>query len=219
MKTRNRFGLLTSLGLVAVLGIGAAMMNPPAQRGTPGKGEQDAKAEIGKEAPDFTLKDIDGKEYKLSDLKGKNVVLQWINPQCPVCVRVSSGGLVAQMRKELKTLDKEVVHLAINSTRNMTAEDSVKYLKANKLEDLVALDDSAGAVGRLYGAKTTPHIFVIDAKGVLRYQGAFDDDPSGRKDTKINYAVNSLRQILAGETVVPEKTQSYGCPVKYDNRK
>lgn len=219
MKTRNRFSLLASLGLAAVLGIGAAFMNPPAQRGTPGKAEQDAKAEIGKAAPDFTLKDVDGKEYKLSDYKGKHVVLQWINPQCPVCARVSSSGLVEQMRKELKALDKDVVHVAINSTHNMTAEDSVKYLKANKLEDVVALDDSAGEVGRLYGAKTTPHIFVIDAKGVLRYSGAFDDDPSGRKSERINYAVNALRQILAGETVVPEKTQPYGCNVKYKGKR
>ncbi len=215
MNRRNRFGLWTSLGLAALLAVGAALSAPPARRNAPGAAEQDAAAQIGKQAPDFTLKDVNGKEYKLSDFKGKNVVLQWINPQCPVCARVSSTGLVEKMRKELKALDKDVVHLAINSTHNMTAEDSVKYLKANKLEDLVALDDSAGEVGRLYGAKTTPHIYVIDAKGVLRYSGAFDDDPNGRKTERLNYAVNALKQILAGETVMPEKTNPYGCNVKY----
>lgn len=219
MNTRNRFGLWTTLGLAAVLAVGAALNAPPARRGAPGAAEQDGKAEVGKEAPNFTLKDVNGKEYKLSDYKGKNVVLQWINPQCPVCARVSSSGLVEQMRKELKALDKDVVHLAINSTHNLTAEDSVKYLKANKLEELVALDDSAGEVGRLYGAKTTPHVYVIDSKGILRYSGAFDDDPSGRKSERVNYAVNALRQILAGETVMPEKTQPYGCNVKYKGKR
>lgn len=210
MNTRNRLSLWTRLGLVALLGVTVAMMGPPAGA----DGSRD-KAEIGKPAPDFTLKDVDGKEHKLSDLKGKNVVLQWINPTCPVCVRVSSSGLVEQMRKDLKALDEDVVHLAINSTSGMTAEDSVKYLKKHKLDELVALDDSAGTVGKMYGAKTTPSLIVIDAKGVLRYSGAFDDDPSGRKSERVNYAVNALRQILAGETVTPEKTRSYGCGVKY----
>ena len=182
------------------------------------RAQPEVKAEIGKEAPDFTLKDIDGKEHKLSDLKGKNVVLQWINPQCPVCVRVVSDGLVEKMRKDLKALDKDVVHLAINSTHTMSNEDSVKYLKEHGLEDLVALDDSEGTVGRAYGAKTTPHLYVIDAKGVLRYNGAIDDDPSGRKSDRINYAVNALRQIVAGETVIPETTKPYGCSVKYKKK-
>lgn len=209
MFKRHRLGFLTSLGLAAVLGLTAAMVNPPSAA------TEAQKAEIGKPAPDFTLRDVDGKEYKLSDLKGKNVVLQWINPGCPVCVRVSSSGLVEQMRKELKAIDKDVVHLAINSTKNSTAEDSAKYLKSHDLKDLVALDDSEGTVGKLYGAKTTPHLYVIDAKGVLRYSGAIDDDPAGRKADRMNYAVNALRQIVAGETVMPETTRPYGCSVKY----
>ncbi len=209
MNKRNRLGLWTSLGLVTMLGITTAMMSPPA-------GGTSGKAEVGKAAPDFALKDTNGKEHKLSDLKGKNVVIEWINPGCPVCNRVMSTGLVEQMRKELKAIDKEVVVLAINSTKNMTSDDNAKYLKKYKLlDEIPALDDSEGTVGTMYGAKTTPHVFVIDAKGVLRYSGAFDDDPSGRKSDRMNYAVNALRQIVAGETVMPETTRSYGCGIKY----
>jgi len=210
MKTRNRLSLWTSLGLVAVLGLTVAMMGPPAAVGANGK------AEIGKLAPDFTLMDADGKEHKLSDLKGKNVVIQWISPQCPVCNRVMSTGIVENMRKELKSIDKDFVHMAINSTNGMNIDDSVKYLKKYKLaDDIVALDDSEGTVGKMYGAKTTPHMFVIDAKGVLRYEGAIDNDPAGRNDERTNFVVSALRAIVAGETVTPEKTRSYGCGVKY----
>lgn len=213
MHMRNRLSLWTSVGLVALLGMTAAMMNPP---GAASGSQQPAV--IGQAAPDFTLKDVNGKEHKLSDLKGKNIVLEWINPGCPVCRRVMASGLVEQMRTELKAIDKDFVHLAINSTKNMTAQDSVDYLKKYKLaEDIPALDDSEGTVGKLYGAKTTPHMYVIDSKGVLRYSGAFDDDPSGRKSDRTNYVVNALRQIVAGETVTPEKTTPYGCGVKYKN--
>ena len=211
MKTRNRLGFWTSMGLVAALGMMAAMMGPPGATAGPG-----AKAEIGKAAPDFTLKDVDGKDHKLSEFTGKNLVIESINPQCTVCNRVKSSGLIEKMRKDLKAIDKDFVHLAINSTEGMTAEDSAKYLKKYKLfEELVVLDDAEGAVGKLYGAKTTPHMFVIDAKGVLRYTGALDNDPTGRNDERTNYVVNALRQIVAGETVSPEKTQSYGCEIKY----
>lgn len=210
MNTRNRLSLLTSLGLLAALGLTVAMIGPPATEAA------SDKAEIGKAAPDFTLRDVDGNEHKLTDLKGKNVVIEWINPQCPVCNRVMSKGIVEQMRKDLKAIDKDVVHLAINSTNGMNIEDSVKYLKKYKLaEDIVALDDSEGSVGKIYGAKTTPHMFVVDSKGVLRYEGAIDDDPNGRNDERTNYVVSALRAIVAGETVTPEKTRSYGCAVKY----
>ncbi|NNF41552.1 MAG: redoxin domain-containing protein [Phycisphaerales bacterium] len=172
-------------------------------------------AKVGQPAPDFTLKDTSGKDVKLSDHKGKIVVMQWINPQCPVCVRCVSSGLVAKMGKELKQLDPDVVHLAVNSTHFMSSTDSAKYLKQHKL-DIPALDDHEGKVGHMYGAKTTPHLFVIDKKGVLRYSGAINDDPRGSKGADAtNYAVNAVRQIVAGETVAPDSTRPYGCSVKY----
>jgi peroxiredoxin len=173
-----------------------------------------AKAQVGEPAPNFTLADADGKEHSLSDFKGKIVVLQWINPKCPVCVRCASTGIVQDMHEDVKGLDDDVVFLAINSTHWMTVKDSAAYLKEKKL-DMPGLDDQDGKVGRLYGAKTTPHMYVIDQKGILRYSGAIDNDRRGNKDDAMNYVVNAVSQIVAGETVSPDRTQPYGCSVKY----
>jgi alkyl hydroperoxide reductase subunit AhpC len=119
------------------------------------------------------------------------------------------------MQKELKALDKDLVHLAINSTHYMDEKAGAKYLKSYKLE-MPALNDLDGTVGHLYGARTTPHMFVIDREGVLRYTGAIDDDSSGKKgEEATNYVVNAVQQIVAGETVSPDQTRSYGCGVKY----
>ena len=178
-----------------------------------------AKATIGKAAPAFTLKDTAGKEHKLADFKGKVVVLEWINPDCPVCRRVFESGVVANTKKEASKADKDVVYIMVNSTHYMDAAGSAAYMKRHKMESVPALVDQDGTVGRLYGAATTPHVFVIDDKGVLRYQGAIDDDPHGRKAKRgedvMNYVVNAVRQIKNGDTVTPSETRSYGCGVKY----
>ena len=103
----------------------------------------------------------------------------------------------------------------INSTHFQTAEDTGTYLKEYKMTS-AGLIDSDGAVGRLYGARTTPHMYVIDKKGVLQYSGAFDDDRRGQKgDDATNYAVNAIRQLAAEEKVSPNTTTPYGCSVKY----
>ncbi len=177
-----------------------------------------AAAKIGEAAPAWTLKDTVGKEWKSSEFAGKIVVLEWVNPQCPVCKGAHKDGRIPSMVKELKTLG--ATHIAINSTHNTTPEMNVAALKEYGVEYPVLLDND-GTVGRLFGAKTTPHMFVIDTKGVLRYAGALDnnakDDKSGSE--LINYAVNAVKQIKAGETVSPEYTQSYGCSVKYAKAK
>ncbi|MHC4990685.1 MAG: redoxin family protein [Planctomycetota bacterium] len=177
--------------------------------------ESKSKAQIGEAAPAFTLKDTAGKAHTLSDFKGKTVVMQWINPDCPVCRRVMSKGQVADMIKELKAIDNDVVFLAVNSTHYMEASKSAAYFKSHKIT-APALIDQDGTVGRAYGARTTPHVFVIDGKGILRYQGAFDDDARGSKGKDANnFVVNAVRQISAGETVSPDSTRPYGCSVKY----
>jgi peroxiredoxin len=177
--------------------------------------EQATAAAIGEPAPAFTLADSTGRSHSLADYKGKIVVLQWINPDCPVCRRVHSTGLVTAMRKRLDTITPGVVHLAINSTHYMEPSVGAAYLKKNKI-DAPVLIDRDGKVGHLYGAKRTPHLYVIDAKGVLRYQGAIDDDDRGSKgDQATNYVVQAVQQIVAGETVAPDMTRSYGCTVKY----
>jgi peroxiredoxin len=225
-----RSNLLSLIGLTIAIGGLAAFVAPQETKTAPpptkerdtqkdAKKERDkgpeAKAKVGEQAPDFTLMDAAGKSYKLADYKGKIVVLQWINPGCPVCNRVAKNGLCTAMAKQLKEIEPNVVHLAINSTWNTEPATTAAYLKDNKIES-PGLIDREGTVGKLYGAKTTPHVFVIDQKGVLRYQGAFDDDPQGSKGTgATNFVVQAVRQIVAGETVTPDTTKPYGCSVKY----
>jgi peroxiredoxin len=171
-------------------------------------------AKVGEAAPSFTLKTTDGKDWSLSDAKGKVVVLEWVNPNCPVCVRVCKEGIVADTLKGCKEQFQDVVYVAINSSA--AQPDSLKataeYLKSHKLE-IPALLDEDGKVGQTYGARTTPHCYVIDQNGVLVYQGAIDDSPSG--DAKTNYVVNAVKQLKAGEKVSPSETKPYGCSVKY----
>ena len=173
-----------------------------------------ARAKVGEAAPNFTLKTTDGKEWSLSDAKGKVVVLEWINPECPVCVRVMKDGTVANTIKAVTEQYSDVVYVAINSSaaRPSSLEGTAAYMKEHKVE-IPALLDSDGKVGTEYGARTTPHCFVIDANGVLVYAGAIDDGANG--DAKTNYVVNAAKQMKAGEKVSPSETKSYGCSVKY----
>jgi peroxiredoxin len=185
-----------------------------------GRGKGDAKsgkgavAKVGEAAPNFTLKTVDGKDWSLSDAKGKVVVLEWVNPECPVCVRVMKDGTVAKTLADAKAQYGDVVYVAVNSSaaRKSSLDATGGYLKEHKV-DIPALLDTDGAVGKMYGARTTPHCFVIDANGVLAYQGAIDDNQSG--DGKTNYVVNALKQLKAGEKVSPSETKPYGCSVKY----
>ncbi|MCZ6834340.1 MAG: redoxin domain-containing protein, partial [Planctomycetota bacterium] len=131
--------------------------------------------------------------------------------------RVSGSGLMGKMHKQSKAIDSDVVFLAINSTNYMEANKSAPYLKKHKLE-MPALIDQDGTVGKLYGARTTPHVYVIDGEGVLRFQGAFDNDPSGGEEEATNYVVNAVKQIAAGETVTPDYVKPYGCSVKYKKK-
>ncbi len=173
-----------------------------------------AGAKVGEAAPNFTLKTTDGKDWSLSDAKGKVVVLEWVNPNCPVCVRVCKEGIVADTLKGCKEQFADVVYVAINSSAAQpdSLAATAEYLKSHKLE-VPALLDNDGKVGQMYGARTTPHCYVIDQNGVLVYQGAIDDSPSG--GAKTNYVVNAVKQLKAGEKVSPSETKPYGCSVKY----
>lgn len=185
-----------------------------AKKDTP-KDESRGKATVGQPAPNFTLKTTDGKDWSLSDAKGKIVVLEWCNPECPVCKNVVTDGTVSAMIKDTKAVASDVVFVMINSSaaRPSSLDATGAYFKDAKI-DAPALLDRDGKVGKMYGARTTPHCYVIDDKGVLRYQGAIDDGGQGKKGT-MNYVVNAVKQIKAGETVSPETTKPYGCSVKY----
>jgi len=168
---------------------------------------------VGDTAPDFTLADSAGNEVSLSDFEGKIVVLEWLNPDCPFVQRHYKAGTM----KDLATkYDGEgVVWLTINSTNYMDGATNAKFKADNSLPYTI-LVDQAGDVGHLYGAKTTPHMYIIDGSGSLVYIGAIDDDPRGNKsEPAVNYVSGALDEVLAGKAVTTAETKPYGCSVKY----
>lgn len=174
-----------------------------------------AGAAVGQKAPDFQFTDLNGKSHSLAEFSGKTVVLQWMNPGCPVCKRKMESGDVAKMMSAAKTADPNVVWIFVNSTNpgmGGSVEGSAKYLKDNKV-DAIAFFEADGAVGKLFGARTTPHLFVIDGKGTLAYAGAMDDAEGEKKG--VNFAVEAVKSIKAGKTPSPASTKPYGCSVKY----
>jgi len=164
-------------------------------------------------AHDFTLTDQDGNEVHLADLRGKVVVLEWINPDCPF-VRRHHLERKTMVDLAQKYADKGVVWLAVNSTHYMDRQANKKWHTDWKLPYPI-LVDADGKVGRAYGAKSTPHMFVIDKSGQTVYQGAIDSDPSGREASPANYVDEALGELLAGRPVSNPETKSYGCSVKY----
>ena len=171
-----------------------------------------APAEPNKPAPAFTLPDHNGKPVRLADFKGKAVVLEWVNPDCPFSKRQYTKGVTKALAE--KYAPKGVVWLAINSTNYWTTEKNAGWVKANKLPYPI-LNDQSGDVGRAYGASTTPDIRIVDGKGKLVYAGAIDDDPRGNKDAPTNYVAQALDEHLAGKKISTPKTRPYGCSVKY----
>lgn len=195
---------------------------PPADKGDkPDKEKADkektdkvTKAEVGKPAPDFTLKDIDGKEHNLAKYKGKIVVLEWFSPGCPACKYAYTDGPLNGLPERL-TKDG-VVWLPVNSEDPArpasTVKDNKAFIEKYKLKTTVLLDP-AGTVGKSYGAKTTPHMYVIDAKGVLVYKGGLDNAPGGKVEgdgEKIDYVGNAVADIKAGRPVKVPEAKSYG---------
>jgi len=175
---------------------------------------------LGEAAPDFTLTDLDGKAHHLADyLKaGKIVVLEWYNPGCPFIVK--HHGTHKTMNETAAAAAKDgVVWLAINSgapgKQGHGLELNRQAAQDFKLLFPVLLDE-AGTVGKAYGAKTTPHLFVISADGKLRYQGAIDDAPNpGGPVGETNYVAAALADLKAGKAVATAETKPYGCSVKY----
>ena len=180
-------------------------------------------APVGAEAPDFALQDLDGKTVKLSEQRGKTVVLEWFNPDCPY-VRNShtKGSLVGTAKK---ATDTGVVWLAVNSgapgKQGAGAERNKEARKAYSLEHPILLDEK-GEVGKTYGATNTPHMYVIDKSGKLVYRGAIDNSPDGEGQSPqggklVNYVEAALGDVAAGRPVKTAETKAYGCGVKYAN--
>ena len=168
---------------------------------------------VGDTAPDFTLTDSAGNGVSLSDFEGKIVVLEWLNPDCPFVQRHYKAGTMKNLATKYGA--QGVVWMTVNSTKYMDAAANAKFRAANDLPYPVLVDQT-GEVGHLYGAMTTPHMYVIDGGGNLVYIGAIDDDPRGNKDgPSTNYVSAALDEVLAGTAVTTAETKPYGCSVKY----
>ena len=169
-----------------------------------------AAAEVGKAAPDFTGKTLDGKTVSLADLKGKTVVLEWYNPDCPAVRKFYDAGKMQEFQKE--AIASGVVWLVINTGGHEIKESSTYYPGT-------VIQDSNQSIGRAYEAKVTPHCFVIDGKGVLVYKGAIDSIPSTKSadiEKATNYVLAAVKAVKEGKSPEVTNTKPYGCGVKYN---
>jgi peroxiredoxin len=184
---------------------------PPRQR--PARDTQSS----GKRAPNFELNSFDGKTVSLSDYRGKIVVLEWFNMECPFSLyHHKTKNTMAQLAEKYKS--KNVVWFAVNSTNHTTPAANKTFAEKYKLSFPI-LDDRSGKVGRAYDAKTTPHIFIINPRGRIVYDGAIDDSPLGKKkEGVVNYVDNVLAELTTGKEVSTTNTKPYGCTVKYANK-
>jgi peroxiredoxin len=178
-------------------------------------------ATIGRPAPNFTLTGADNKPHSLSDYKGKYVVLEWTNPNCPFVHKFYDSGTMQALQKQWT--DKGVAWLRVNSSAPghdgyQDAAALAAYEKDNHVNATESLMDPDGQVGHLYGARTTPHMFVIDSKGTLIYAGGIDNRPSPDPDSiagATNYVSQALDEAMAGKPVATPTARPYGCSVKY----
>jgi peroxiredoxin len=180
-----------------------------------------AAATVGQPAPAFSATDTSGKPVSLADFKGKTVVLEWVNPGCPY-VRKHYDSANMQATQKAAT-GSGVVWLAINSTHTGASDykkpaDMGAWMKAQNAAATATLMDSDGKAGRAYGARTTPHMYIVDAKGTLVYAGGIDDKPTANPadvKTARNHVTAALADIAAGKPVARASTRPYGCSVKY----
>lgn len=180
-----------------------------------------AAVTTGEKAPAFTLKDTTGQEHSLSDFAGKTVVLEWTNADCPFVKKFYDNGDMQKMQEQLTGDDVvwlQIVSSAPGKQGYVTAEQGEKLRQDKKVKSTAKLLDSDGTVGKAYGAKTTPHMFIIDDEGVVVYQGAIDDKPSTNSADVAganNYVLTAFEEIKADKPVSNATTKPYGCSVKY----
>ncbi len=176
---------------------------------------------VGEAAPDFTLRDTAGKAVKLSDFRGRHVVLEWTNPGCPyVRKHYDSGNLPATIQN---ATGRGVVWLSVNSTERAHGDfleppKLAAWLAERKARPTAVLMDEEGTAGRAYGARTTPHLYIVDPQGRLAYAGGIDSIPSANPadiPRATNFVKAALDELLAGKPVSQATTRPYGCSVKY----
>jgi len=201
MKTKSILAILASLATTTLL----ALDSPP----------------VGSAAPDFSLTDAKGQTHSLSQYKGKYVVLEWFNPECPFVKKHYGSGNMQKLQEEYT--GKGVVWLTIDSNApgsegNMTPEQAEKVAAAWKTHQTALLLDPEGKAGRAYGAKNTPNMVVISPEGKIAYEGAIDSKATPNPSdipSSTNYVKVALDESLAGKAVTTANTKPYGCSVKY----
>lgn len=204
--------LVPLLALLACGPAGSSLSSGPAEA-------QVAPAAVGKPAPNFTLPDLDGRKVSLSDFAGKTVVLEWFNPGCPFVKYAHAEGPLKDMAG--RWTDRGVVWLAINSNapgkQGSGAALNREAAEGWRMRHPVLLDED-GKVGRAYGAKTTPHMYVVDPKGTLVYAGGLDNAPLGKVEgggPPRSFVDAALAELAEGKVVQTGSSQPYGCSVKY----
>jgi peroxiredoxin len=175
-----------------------------------------AQATVGKPAPSFTLATADGKTVSLADLKGKVVVLEWFSPSCPYSgAKFYRTGKMQEI--QAKAAELGATWIAVNTGTAHSAADLAKYATEWKVTAAIGVD-ADGKVGRAYGAKSTPHCFVINAEGTVVYKGGIDSNKGSKfaeGDLANNHVLAALQDLKAGRAVTTPTTSAYGCPVKY----
>ncbi|RYY93402.1 MAG: thioredoxin family protein [Comamonadaceae bacterium] len=180
-----------------------------------------AAPSVGQPAPEIALKDANGRSVKLSDYRGKYVVLEWTNPGCPYVRKHYDSGNMAATQKDAAA--KNVVWLSVNSTETASSDylppaKLVAWQAERKVQPTAVLMDEEGTAGKAYGARTTPHMYIVDPKGQLVYAGGIDSIPSSSADdiTKaVNYVRQGLAEAAAGKPISAATTRPYGCSIKY----
>jgi hypothetical protein len=209
MNTRmNKPAVIASLAFATLLTLGASA---------------GAAVSVGQQAPAFSVTDTNGKTVSLADFKGKHVVLEWVNPGCPYVQKHYNSANMPGTQKDAAA--KGVVWLAVNSTHTGASDYMAPAALSGWMKDKGAaptatLMDPEGKVGRAYGARTTPHMYLIDPAGKLAYAGAIDSKASANPAdiaTATNYVKQAVAESVAGKPVSVATTRAYGCSVKYSD--
>jgi hypothetical protein len=177
-----------------------------------------AAVDSGSPAPDFSVTDIAGKTHRLSDYRGKVVVLEWLNPGCPFVVRHYRSGNMQSTQKAAAADGAVWLQVNSGSIGDLDAAKSIEWQTKQAVTATAYIRDVTGKLGRLFGARTTPHLFVIGKDGTLAYEGAIDDQPNASVTNTMsahNYVKAALTALREGKPVEKASSQPYGCGVKY----
>ena len=202
-----------------IIGICAVVISLTTAMAIDDEEKKEEKAKLGEKAPDFKLVDTKGNDRSLSAYKDKIIVLEWTNPECEFVSNIYRTKAMQDAYKKVKKIDKSIVWIAIDSGANATAAKNNFWIEKYSIKYPILLDKN-GEVAKTYNARRTPQMFVIDKKGILRYQGAIDNNNLMLKkaDEITNYVVEAVQQIVDDETVSNDTTKPYGCAIKQSHK-